>query len=381
MAAEKVRLKFRVSSTKEPKWTEKWGVNLTAGEEFHVTDKLLKLPFQETPPKTVCTFSVDRGALLFQHLDLDRLATRNGTPENECNPSVGDKILIGGTILVEVLVAPLVRASARADESPGPQVREIPEMKDLDRKPTADGPTLTLTDTTASTLPILSNASRSLEIDEPSLKMVRPELAEGMPKFSLPPEPKIELANSPHSHRDDSLDSRMAAITESALGGVRPLYPSKAKLGTRQTLSEKIFGAVAKVLKRDELNPPRDRFPLDADSTEPGIQMDRPDVKPWKPAEKVLRSEYTASTQVHRTPQKPWVPAPAPAGARLRGRALVFLVAAAGALMLAVGVLKISNQFGGDSTEKSEEAISRPEMSPGIPVDVIEEKIRKMRRR
>ena len=71
MTASKVRLKFRVSAhdgvsaggLPEPRWTEKWGVGLFDYEEFHVTDQLLKLPFQEATPKTVCIFSIADGSL------------------------------------------------------------------------------------------------------------------------------------------------------------------------------------------------------------------------------------------------------------------------------------------------------------------------------
>lgn len=384
--SEKVRLKFRVASLGETKWTEKWGVSLTAGEEFHVTDKLLKLPFLENPPKTVCIFSVDGGALRFQQLDTDRAVTLNGQPEKDCSPRLGDKIQIGETISIEVLLAPTPKISVRADESNGPKVRPdvIPEMFDGDSKIAADGPTLTMTfaATTATTVAAATEAqismgSHSLEINEPSLKMARPELAPQskpaqVPKFIMPAEPKIILAKSPHTQRDDSLEERMAAMTETELGAVKPVYSAKAQLGTRQSFSEKILAAVASVLRRDELNPPNEKFPLDKDATNPGFSMDRA---------KISHGEYTASPQVSRVPQKPWIPAAAPAGARLRGRALVFLVAASGALMLAVGVLKITSQFGKARPASSVEPTSDSTMNRGVPIEFIEEKVRKMRRR
>ncbi len=418
---EKVRLKFRVSSTKDPKWTEKWGVSLTTGEEFHVTDKLLKLPFQENPPKTVCTFSVDAGSVLFQHLDRDRIVTRNGTPESACSPRVGDKILIGETILLEVLVAPTAKASARAAESPGPTLGGIPDILDMDSALKADGPTLTLTQfpveaATAvaleappknSSTPAVRSApespymgGHSLEIQEPSLEMVRPDLspptvkktaaksnadaypsAMPTPKTFGPAEPKIELANSPHTQRDDSLDERMAAMTESELDGVKPLYAEKAQLsGSKQSFSEKILSTVAAVLKRDDLNPPRDKFPLEKDATNPGIRLDR--VEPSsRAAPKKTKSEFTASPQVNRNTAKPWIPEATPSGARLRGRAMIFLMAAGGTLMLVVGIMKISNQFGGASSAGSDSVVEMSQLDRGLPVEVIQDKVRKMSRR
>jgi len=381
----------------EPKWTEKWGVNLTASEEFHVTDRLLKLPFLENAPKTVCKFSVEQGVLHFHQVDLDRLATLNGSPTRESRPKVGDQIRIGGTIQIEVVLAPVpepktTTLSATPINAPTfASLDTIPEIK-------TDGPTLTNTTT-----------SRSIEVREPSLKMVQSPLMPvhqrgntypGMtvpvppaPESFLPPEQKVELASSPHLQRDDSLDEKMAAMTESELDGVRPLYLEKTKLSSKRlSISEKIFSAVAKVLRRDELNPPEEKFPLDKEMTNSGmIVLDQPLTKSIQTARiqgepKISRSEFSPSPQVDRQPSKTapkpkvWTPSASSSGARMRGRALVFVVGAAGALMLAVAFFKFVNPFGGAGSGDTSGGSALTRFEKGIPVEILEEKVRKMRR-
>lgn len=390
--SEKIRLKFRVSSLTEPKWTEKWGVSLTASEEFHVTDRLLKLPFQENAPKTVCRFSVEQGILQFHQVDLDRLMTLNGMPTKDSHPKIGDQIRIGGTIQIEVVLAPAKEIQttsfpATPVTSTFSNLDTIPEIK-------SDGPTLTTTTTT----------SHSLEIREPSLKMVQTEMplhrrgdtypgttvpTPPPPESFCPPEPKVELASSPHLQRDDSLEERMAAMTESELDGVRPLYLEKTKLSSKRlSISEKILTAVARVLRRDELNPPVEQFPLDKESTNSGmVVLDQPLTKSIQTG----RNEFSPSPQVVRKPmpQKPqptkpqpkvWTPSAASSGARMRGRALVFVVGAAGALMLAVAFFKFVNPFGSTDSGTGTGGSTQTQFKKGIPVEVLEEKVRKMRR-
>lgn len=321
------RLKFRVSSVIEPKWSEKWGVSLSPGEEFHVTDKLLKLPFQENPPKTVCTFSITAGGLSFQHLDLDRVVTLNGVAKRECMPKVGDKIKIGETIVLEIVTAPIAKSLVKAEDQEGPSISEtIGREEPTNPAIATEGPTLTMT-MSAQVLPVPSihkDMSGSLEIPEPSLSSIKnheipeleskPDVKEARPAptaykpqpmtsgpFKVGPvlaEPKVELAKSPHAHRDPSLD------------------------GADEVTEEEIVPA-----------------------------------------------------------PKPWIPDAFSAGARLRGRALVFLVAAAGTLMLAMGAMKIFDQIQGTSSSARVEAAKAQEYSKGIPIEFIEEKVRRMKRR
>ncbi len=339
---EKTRIKFRVSaadgvtSSGQPtsQWTEKWGVSLFDFEEFHVTDQLLKLPFQENPPKTVCVFSVATGALQFRLLDSDRLAAVNGVERREAIVGVGDRIRIGETLTIEVVLAPQV-SSSNLDSTPVGRSRE-------------DGPTLTLTtsgpvapekEAEKESPPALARkifADRtdgSIEIDEPSFK--RPATpapvataapAVSRPKKSLLPEPKVELVNLPHAVRDDSLESRMAEFADTK-------SLKTANLDGAPTLAERILGALSRVLRRDDLTPP-DELPSESTAA-----------KPWIPAEyrdpgiQAMRSAHYGAETL--SSPRPWIPQADEPGARLRGRALVFLVAAAGTLMIAVGVMRI----------------------------------------
>ncbi len=369
---------------KEPKWTEKWGVSLTSGEEFHVTEKLLKLPFQETPPKTVCTFSIDQGSLRFQHLDTDRKVTHNGKPEKECRPNVGDKLLIGETIQVEVLAAPIAKSlvTVKEEDSLGPVIRSEISI------PEADGPTLTMTMTATpmevESLSPFSAGTRSIQIPEPSIEMVRPDLSPRTRPL-LPPEPKVELADSPHGHIDRSIEERMAGMTESELDGVRPFYPEKAKLSSKSvSFAEKIMNTISKVIHKDDIHPPSEKFPLEKDPTNTGYKLEHP------PEPKKRKNEFKPTPPVSRQSGKKWVPETKEKSSSLGGRALVFLVAATGALMLAVGVFQVMNRVEKGSavvhsekakpTELTEHVEHKP-YERGIPVDLIEMQVRKMQRK
>jgi hypothetical protein len=148
---EKTRLKFRVSAydgvtaggLPEPRWTEKWGVGLFDYEEFHVTDQLLKLPFQEATPKTVCIFSILDGGLSFRLVDGDRRAKVNGVDRRDALITTGDKIQIGETLTIEVALAP-AKAKAK-DSAPGPSL--VAGASDIPRVDREDGPTLTFAPT------------------------------------------------------------------------------------------------------------------------------------------------------------------------------------------------------------------------------------------
>lgn len=417
---EKIRLKFRVSAFEgagatEPKWTEKWGVGLFSFEEFHVTDQLLKLPFQETPPKTVCTFSVAETLLRFRLLDPDRTATVNGLPKKEGLLVVGDRIRIGETLSIEVLLAPgkpPVRASAvsSAMQADGPTLiftegsleappevgvkepafqagkLDMPEIHEPSVQTRLAMPTLS--ETSAAHSPRPESSSMPFEA---TLETVRPDLAPKLePNARHPffmPEPKVELANVPHAVRDSSLDGQREKEFEEEKESVKPVYTENADLESRLTFAEKILSVVAKVMRRDDLNPPSEKFPLDQETFRSNSGSAKPiPVKPWNPrAETANPSHRTKDTVLNgettggRPDLKPWTPAPESRGTRLRTRALVFLVAAAGALMIAVGVFRVYSKVHQEQEAKKIEA-GLFQYQRGVPLKHIEEKVRRMRR-
>ena len=487
MTQEKTRLKFRVSAS-EPSWTEKWGVGLFPNEEFHVTDQLLKLPFQERAPKTVCIFSLVDGVLAFRLADEDRQAQVNGAERKDALVTSGDRIKIGDTLTIEIALAP-PKVKARAAEA-GPALGGMAEIPQLDPE---DGPTLTFapTGTTETRLtapsgpsvrervrerirekeraveesarsPVFEEISKSLEIQEPSFNPGRPspdaverakfgisktrspdrrpngpmpgyvqddkvELHGMLPSAaakkressnprpipkrpaslsstggalptSIPPRPisissgpmpgyvqdaKVELDDVPHVTKDRSLDDRMAEIAGES---IRPLYAKEADLGTRPTFGERILSAISRILKRDELDPVEDPFAEDG-----------PDTRPWLPEgiadpgiSEMRTAVYGSSGEKHREktpkysaiPPKPWIPEAISAAARIRGRALVFLVAAIGTLMIAVGVFRI--QYRVAVLQESIKPLPPDEHtalapSRGLPIEILEDKVRRMR--
>lgn len=410
MTASKVRLKFRVSAydgisageLPEPRWTEKWGVGLFDYEEFHVTDQLLKLPFQEATPKTVCIFSISDGSLAFRMLDPDRRSTVNGVERRDAVVTTGDKIKIGDTLTIEVALAPPKNAARAAA---GPSLADaLPEIPKLDPE---EGPTLTLApagsheveqkrDADIPPSPIFHDASRSVVIDEPSLNgfqkkkptAFEPELTpRPAPKTEGPlpgfvPEAKVELADVPHAAPDRSLDERMRAMAVLTDENIRPLYAEDADLSAKPTLAERIMSAIARILRRDDVNPLEEPFPVE--NTDPA--------RPWIPdgvgdpgfAKRPARESAPKSPFPDRpgvlTSPKPWIPEFVSAAARVRGRALVFLVAAIGALMIAVGVFRIQYRIAQIQAPRPEDVPKvEPEMSRGLPISIIEEKVRRMR--
>lgn len=101
-----MELKFRVQSRSASKkrWNEKWKIRLSAGEEFHVTDQLLKL--KGVDPTIVCAFYVQDGSLYFQMRDDEFNAIVNGVSRRDAVVGKGDRIAIGELAEIQVLVAP-----------------------------------------------------------------------------------------------------------------------------------------------------------------------------------------------------------------------------------------------------------------------------------
>jgi hypothetical protein len=452
---EKTRLKFKVSAhdgvsdagMPEPRWTEKWGVGLFDYEEFHVTDQLLKLPFREAVPKTVCIFSIADGALSFRLLDADRRAEVNGVERADAIVTTGDKIKIGEALTIEVSLAP-PKAKSRANAA-GPALAMGGEIPKLEPE---DGPTLTFSSTESKELvrperqiepqiaepapsPIFQERSRSIEIQEPSLSLQRPEKTkptpepsprsfsagpipsliddakvEFAPTFGAPPhgrrpekkaatlpprpeslggpagrrknlieEPKVELAD--HAGPDRSLDERMEAMADLTNESIQPLYAKEAKLDARPNFGERILAAIAKILRRDDLNPPEDLFGQG--------QEEAGEAKPWLPDGIADPGITRSSSAAYGAPApakvsskqepKPWIPEMISAASRIRGRALVFLVAAIGTLMILVGIVRIQIRISALQNGRKPAPVESVTPERGLPIEVIQDQVRRMR--
>jgi len=349
-------------------------VSLLENEEFHVTDQLLKLPFQSAAPQTVCIFSVATGALAFRLVDPDRRSTVNGVEKREATISVGDRIQIGENLSIEVLVAPEIARASPVRTA----LTESPTIPNLDME---EGPTLTQTATlhTAKPSPIFSGVGdKSLEIDEPSFRtgtpvakpvappMMATPMAVEPPRHSpgvsggrpsLIPEMKVELANVPHAVKDTSLDKKEDL--------------DEVDLSHRKTLGERVRDVVTGFIPRKNT---ADKGPspwLTSDRVDPGITTMKSATYGAKP-EKTPKSAQSAPV--------PWIPQAISSAARLRGRALIFLVAAIGTLMIAVGVFRIQSRVAELEESRKPSVAPLPELSRGIPIELLEDKVRRMRR-
>ena len=125
---QKQEIKFRVTSkiTGQKPWSEKWAVKMGDGEEFIVTDEILKFPTSEITGRVVCTFSLVNEKLQFEYRDQDRPCTVSGNPlapgASENLPvTEGDQIDIGEGIRIEVVKAPAL-PKKNAQEQDGPSV-------------------------------------------------------------------------------------------------------------------------------------------------------------------------------------------------------------------------------------------------------------------
>jgi hypothetical protein len=435
-AMEKIRLKLRVSAAEGvsngvpfPRWSEKWSVALFDYEEFHVTDQLIKLPFQETPPKTVCIFSIQDGSLRFRMTDPDRVAHVNGEEKKDALLTVGDKIKLAGTVTVEVMIAPKIgsRQPMLADPRAAPAAKEPlvsltpAEKKSLGPDPD-EGPTLTLTEMSVTNLPtpstdgpVFAKSGNTVLIEEPTKDRVDPLLKPKTGGFSA--EPKVELAELTPPERYDSAkaDEEFEEAEEDG-PSFDPVYADAPDLdAARPSFSERILAAIARVLRRDEVEPAKDRFPLDAEPS--ATRKPSPEAtQPWTPAAARAPFPATGPIRFHEEPKveldfgdrgapkaasaptgsgavkrprpepQPWIPAAENAGARLRGRAVVFVVAAGVTLAIAAGfylsVGKWLDRREAAKTEDKVEKIAEGEepFERGLPIEVIEAKVRKMRR-
>jgi hypothetical protein len=457
---DKIRLKFRVSAIDgvvdgipEPQWTEKWGVGLFDYEEFHVTDQLLKLPFQENPPKTVCIFSIANEGLRFRMIDRDRVARINSIEKAEAIVRIGDRIQIGETLVVEVLLAPKAEGSVGPAVAPvkapdtGPVVEtqtqtqtqsaqarpsmhfteaptKLTEAPSVDARllagedgpslpeilrpvdPEEEGPTLTLTpqsgvlDPSALEFEPIFGGSKSIEIEEATADRIRPDLKPSGRISRFSSEAPVELERVPHARKDTSLSHRVSDDEDGP--SFDPVYASSARLNSSEpSLSEKLVAAVSRVLRRDDLFPPRDKFPLDEISANDIPAPKSPSApKPWVPAAAGAKKSYFEEPKIEldmrpfESGQKPrdhgigsspipWIPEAISSGARLRGRAFVFLLASAITLfVLSIGYSSVSGWLARREAENIEASIAnirQDSFERGIPVEFIADKVRRMR--
>jgi len=120
-STEKVEIKFRVTSklTNQKPWSEKWAVKMGDGEEFVVTEEILKLPDSATPPKVICIFSLFNGRLNYEQHDSGRITTLNGAVVSSQVVSEGASVEVGEGTKIEIVKAPALGApSAQTHDGP-----------------------------------------------------------------------------------------------------------------------------------------------------------------------------------------------------------------------------------------------------------------------
>ncbi len=130
-----MELKFRVysRSASKKRWNEKWKLKLVSGEEFHVTNQLLKIPPSDevAPSDIVCVFYIQDGSLYFQMRDDHRTSIINGVARPDAVVGKGDRIAIDEYAEILILQAP----QASVD---GPTLTDVGALEE------GDGPTLAM---------------------------------------------------------------------------------------------------------------------------------------------------------------------------------------------------------------------------------------------
>lgn len=142
----KQEVKFRVTSkvAGQKPWSEKWAVKMGEGEEFIVTDEILKYPTHLITGKTVCTFSMLDSKLNFEYRESEKpcLVSGNpytGGPSEHIPVSEGDGIEIGEGIKIEIVKAPLL-PKQNAQENDGPSVLSLVQPSALAPKSETESP-------------------------------------------------------------------------------------------------------------------------------------------------------------------------------------------------------------------------------------------------
>lgn len=276
LEADKIKLKFRVTAKDGPsgRWSEKWGVSLLPHEEFHITDQLLKLPFQEHQPVTVCTFSVPKGKLVFQMVDEDRVASVNGVRQKKAQLRLGDKVQIGEGVIIEVMVAPAF-------------LKEVIEQ--------SDGPTLITarpkSNSGSISIPAEHDEIPAIEgLQEPTLTLApqEKERIAAEEKFrqekaqqALEPEKKADLEEAPHPTKDPGINPDYIP-EEADAHALKPLAEAKDPGFTEpkkesapqpvaaleaKPIEESGDDARTRVVHAKDLAPASESMPLDEDRT------------------------------------------------------------------------------------------------------------------
>jgi hypothetical protein len=144
---QKHEIKFRVTSkaTGQKPWSEKWAVKMGEGEEFVVTDEILKFPSHEISGRIVCTFSMIGEKLQFEYRDKERICSVSGNTfagaalSEQRAVTEGDFIEIGESIRIEIVKAPaLPKKNAQEDDGPGVPVSLPDAERNEDSAPHID---------------------------------------------------------------------------------------------------------------------------------------------------------------------------------------------------------------------------------------------------
>lgn len=151
-AAEPVQVRLRAlakgPASKKPLWKEKWSVSLSGNEEFHITDRLLKLS-NASDSKTLYVLKVIENELSWEQVDTSTDVEVNGEMIKMGRLKMGDRFVIraeaGKSFDIEVVEAPVVEEAGPVvkahDSSEEKTVLDIPPLSTM---PDSE-PTLTIT--------------------------------------------------------------------------------------------------------------------------------------------------------------------------------------------------------------------------------------------
>ena|GEM_PF-4835520 len=107
MASSVYRLKLRVTSKGNQKWSEKWGATLGPQDLFEVTDQLLKLSlFKKNKPSSLLRFRQEKGRIVFEIGERkDEPLYLNGQRAQSGAVKPGDRMTFMDVITIEVIEA------------------------------------------------------------------------------------------------------------------------------------------------------------------------------------------------------------------------------------------------------------------------------------
>lgn len=218
MSRVKLRVEFKGTKELEKRWSQKWSFPLSDNQEFHITERLLRVQNLDGDGKTLVVLRLKDEFLFMEVREANDLIHLNGKAVKLAKVSKGDRMMIGEQFLIEVTQAPSGSVSL---------VTENPLLQEATRLATRDAvaskiiqesePTLTLQPNLlaqqtapASLQPILRTTApqQTLSEEEPTTEVNRESLA----------------ANAAISNSVDSAEhSSMSVSSESPASAATPV--------------------------------------------------------------------------------------------------------------------------------------------------------------